>query len=336
MSLVSKLVDKLDHTIDKAPLWMIPNFSTTTEKDRFVGQLAIMGSVKRFINFGYRVCCGIPGVTLHGNREDWVKLIEKLEKIRECGILANKHDLIDWCRILKPILEQFLASYDGKVDNDFWQDCIVPGRGYTNFDYINGWASAFSPFHEGKWRLNHPDYILETQQYGRLAFDDFTGGHSIEVPVKFRGSQTRQNIIFYAGGLLCRYDNDKNTIAPSFDVALLEVSDEVMKDKIQSHDKPNKNNSNHNKPRFMANELAEHFNLPKSINVDSHKHKLFIQQMFDRNICNLCKKRLFDYDGGITLEMQKPDYFDINCTRYKCQYPTCDIDVCIECSKKYT
>ncbi|CAG8478045.1 14226_t:CDS:2 [Funneliformis caledonium] len=45
--------------------------------------------------------CGIPKVTLDGILEDWLRLQEKLDR-------------------LEPVVAQFIYTYKGNVEEDFW------------------------------------------------------------------------------------------------------------------------------------------------------------------------------------------------------------------------
>lgn len=333
---LSEFVTKIDNTIHNAPIWMIPNFTTTTKKDRMIGHLAIMGSVKKFLNYTFKYLCGIPQVTMYGTRDDWQLLIQNVEEIEKIGREANRAGLVDWCAILKPVLEKFLDSYDGNVDNDFWQSCIFPSSGYSKFDYISGWALAFAPFNEGRWQLYNPDYILETGNYGKVDFYDFNINHSIEVPIKMVNSSgsTMRNVVFYAGGLLCDYNGAQNSVAPVFDIVMFTVSDEVMNVKISSKTKVNERNDDATRPRHRIKDVSRALDLPMWLQVPWHAHKLGVDQSFEMYTCDICEKRIGPADC-VTSEMRKPDYFNIAYAQYKCQSFGCESTCCLSCAKEH-
>lgn len=58
---------------------MVPDFSTTTDLDRAVGGLCLLGGMKKFAKYGFLGACGIPKVTLEGTSDDWGLLLKKIE-----------------------------------------------------------------------------------------------------------------------------------------------------------------------------------------------------------------------------------------------------------------
>jgi hypothetical protein len=63
--------------------WVLPDFATTREREKIVVSTTFMGAISKY--FKYRMegtGCGLPSVTLLGEREDWVKILEKLPKIK--------------------------------------------------------------------------------------------------------------------------------------------------------------------------------------------------------------------------------------------------------------
>ncbi|KAH6714245.1 hypothetical protein BKA61DRAFT_607443 [Leptodontidium sp. MPI-SDFR-AT-0119] len=48
--------------------WIMPNFSTTVENDRVVASVAFMGAMSGYFDFGGKNGCGLPSVTLLGER----------------------------------------------------------------------------------------------------------------------------------------------------------------------------------------------------------------------------------------------------------------------------
>ena len=98
--------------------------------------------------------CGIPKVKFLGTLDDWQNLKIKTNCLNEygCG---------EWVRDLNPILDKFIAAYQGEVDKDFWDMCIkcMPSYGsggkYADFDYsagngLTGWVATFFPYDRNK------------------------------------------------------------------------------------------------------------------------------------------------------------------------------------------
>lgn len=64
--------------------WIMPKFSTTIENDRVVASVAFMGAMSGYFDFGGKNGCGLPSVTLLGERRLGM-ILDKLEEIRTLG-----------------------------------------------------------------------------------------------------------------------------------------------------------------------------------------------------------------------------------------------------------
>ncbi|KAJ7656562.1 hypothetical protein B0H17DRAFT_372883 [Mycena rosella] len=90
--------------------WATPDFTTTTINDTTVSAVLLMATLKNY--FEYKILasgCGIPRVTLEGERSDWVKILNRLEKIKEYGL-----ESIAWYHLLHPVIARFIAAFDSK------------------------------------------------------------------------------------------------------------------------------------------------------------------------------------------------------------------------------
>ena len=92
--------------------------------------------------------CGIPSVTLEGEKSDWERLLARLDKLDSFGEEPKA-----WAAMLRPILSRFVGAFDGKPDVDFWNRVChydFQGSGPT---YLSGWITAFCVWSgEGKWQ----------------------------------------------------------------------------------------------------------------------------------------------------------------------------------------
>src|SRR5262249_10906954 len=98
--------------------WVFPNFSTTTNSDRVVAAVLMMGSLQKYFTYTMRTRCGIPSVTLLGVRADWENMLNRLEMLPRLGPEPTQ-----FCELLKPILSNFVATFDSPSDArvlDFW------------------------------------------------------------------------------------------------------------------------------------------------------------------------------------------------------------------------
>lgn len=221
-----------ENTIGSVRDWVEPRFTTTTENDSLIGRVALMGALKNYFSYACSIECGIPEVTLMGTLQDWKDLRSKIDRLADFGVEAKQEALIQWRDILVPIVDEFIASYEGKVNNDFWQSCANSSGGGSGPSYVSGWVLAFSPFLKGQWRLKDVNTIKTTGKYGKVETTDFKTSSTVEVPVKINDNGNEYDICFYAGGIVSTYDANTNTMRPSFDFAMFKMPDGTIKDKI--------------------------------------------------------------------------------------------------------
>jgi len=95
--------------------------------------------MKSYFEYSITTSCGIPNITLEGTPEDWRLIEEKTLKLAA-------YDLAWWTDDLLPILAQFTAAAQGKVDQDFWQSIYKWNGVGSGSPYITGWALTFFPY----------------------------------------------------------------------------------------------------------------------------------------------------------------------------------------------
>ncbi|KAJ6500921.1 hypothetical protein C8R45DRAFT_897287 [Mycena sanguinolenta] len=153
-----QMVDLIDNVVDPTLReWVLPRFSTTTENDTIVAAVLMMATLKEYFTYGFGCStCGIPRVTLEGERSNWVNILGRLEKLKEYGIQT-----IAWYHLLHPVISAFVAAFDvpeSKENVDFWQNVAHYGPRMSGPQPYSGWINAFTVFSkEGKWlghRLN--------------------------------------------------------------------------------------------------------------------------------------------------------------------------------------
>lgn len=112
---------------------------------------------------------GIQSIRLVGNICDWknaISIIEEIGKINESCKL--------WCMMLKPILQEFLRTMNGKPDLRFWKKIIFERNGV-----FNGWIMSFFPFLE-------KDYFTPKDIPNIISIVDFDWIDENEIlPMKF-------------------------------------------------------------------------------------------------------------------------------------------------------
>jgi hypothetical protein len=133
--------------------WIMPEFSTTTQTDTTVSAIVMMATMKTYFSYEFGLCCGIPRVTLEGERGDWEEILVRLDKLKEYGIEA-----VAWYHLLVPVISRFVKAFDDPdvAENiDFWQRVAHYEGGGSGPSFLMGWITAFCAFDaDGKWLGN--------------------------------------------------------------------------------------------------------------------------------------------------------------------------------------
>ncbi|KAF4618484.1 hypothetical protein D9613_009747 [Agrocybe pediades] len=176
--------------------WILPDFSTSTESDTVTCAVLMMATLKaqvfaltalyRYFDYKMGLCCGIPSVTLEGDRSDWVKILERVDKLGTFG-----EEPTAWANLLRPILRRFVSAFDGEPDITFWGKVCHHYNMGSEGTYLSGWITAFCVWsNEGKWQgpklspdpeAYHPSGVLKLQLDGV----DYAYVDSNDVPTGF-------------------------------------------------------------------------------------------------------------------------------------------------------
>ena len=91
--------------------------------------------------------CGLPSVTLEGEKSDWERLLARIDKLDSFGEEPKA-----WAAMLRPILTRFVKAFD-EPDIDFWgRVCHYHPQG-SGPTYLSGWITAFCVWSsQGKWQ----------------------------------------------------------------------------------------------------------------------------------------------------------------------------------------
>ncbi|RGB26347.1 hypothetical protein C1646_721398 [Rhizophagus diaphanus] len=192
---ITRFSDTIDEKVKKVALKEIfeCNFSTSTNASITVSRITLLNAMKEFFILGLRGGCGIPKVTLDGTLEDWLQLQEKVANLRDLGL-----ELDFWLDRLEPVISQFIATYKGNVDENFWnmvifQVPVIGPSGYSSEELgtrprWDGWISALFPYAEsGCCPSNIPSGL-------------------VNVPFNLNINENDFQLRFVAGFLGCRQD----------------------------------------------------------------------------------------------------------------------------------
>ncbi|KAJ7085868.1 hypothetical protein C8R44DRAFT_893734 [Mycena epipterygia] len=104
---MTELIEKnvVDPTLRQ---WVTPDFTTTTVNDVTVSAVLLMATLKAYCSYGFGcIHCGLPRVTLEGERSDLMNILGRLEKLKEYSI-----ETIAWYHLLHPVISRFVAAFD--------------------------------------------------------------------------------------------------------------------------------------------------------------------------------------------------------------------------------
>ncbi|KAK8019951.1 hypothetical protein PG990_005089 [Apiospora arundinis] len=124
-------------------MWILPSFTTTTVADETVAAVLMMGTLQKYFEYMYDPCtCGIPWVTLLGEKSDYEDILQRLEKLKEYGEQPRR-----WYTLLRPVLRYMIATFERPADDpvmlDFWKR-IIQKSGGSGSTTMTGWMMAFS------------------------------------------------------------------------------------------------------------------------------------------------------------------------------------------------
>lgn len=109
-----------------------------------------MGTLQAYFSFNGLCICGIPRVTLEGQRSDYLTILDRVEKLSNFG----STDLSRWSDLLKPIISRFIRAFDGEPDISFWNTICHHNAVMCGGNNYSGWLTAFCAFNDrGKWQL---------------------------------------------------------------------------------------------------------------------------------------------------------------------------------------
>jgi hypothetical protein len=156
--------------------WIMPSFSTTTDNDRAVAAVLMMGAMQSYFQYKMTMFCGIPSVQLLGERKDWEDMLKRLEYLVELG-----PEPAMFVRLLRPILRNFVKSFDSPLSaatKDFWGKIAhrkYMGSGPT---FLEGWITAFC-FWDKNGKMLYKEKML--REDGDVSEDDDFDGTGCEL-----------------------------------------------------------------------------------------------------------------------------------------------------------
>ncbi|KAK7212803.1 hypothetical protein V2G26_019981 [Clonostachys chloroleuca] len=185
--------------------WIMPDFTTTQDNDKIVAAILMMGTLQKYFSYKMTMMCGIPSVTLQGEREDWTKLRDRLDKIANWG-----EEPAQFATRLKTVLDYFILSFDEPTSADvkeFWNKIAHYKSGGSGPTYLSGWMTSFCFWSAEGELIRNTGFGSELAfcEIGNTTFlpvdtDDIPAGYA-SVPVKVDDNGTPYQTRMLAGSV---------------------------------------------------------------------------------------------------------------------------------------
>ena len=122
--------------------WLDFESTVSIDTDQFYRNAVLLASQKEYYEYKCTLSCGFSEVELLGTDEDWLKLVENINKM-PC---PDEH-LEKWRDDMKSMVNKMVEGSE-----DFWQRCVTKERRGSGPQTIEGWIVNFTPFDEaGNW-----------------------------------------------------------------------------------------------------------------------------------------------------------------------------------------
>ncbi|CAM4940425.1 unnamed protein product [Rotaria socialis] len=95
------------------------NYSTTGKVELMLSCATIMNTFKNYFDYGLvMTMCGIRKVHFLGTLDDWLLLRDKTKQLQ--SFTMHNDEFSTYVEGLLPVFNQFISTYQGNVDNKFW------------------------------------------------------------------------------------------------------------------------------------------------------------------------------------------------------------------------
>jgi len=119
---------------------LLCDFSTTTPLIRTASEVVLMDCYSSYFEYRMGFVCGIPKIAITGSLEDWQRIRARIEVLETYG-------LDWWVTRMRPILDEFVRTVEGKPNLEFWQAICKPKQAYGD-KAITGWIADLFPYLE--------------------------------------------------------------------------------------------------------------------------------------------------------------------------------------------
>lgn len=202
---------------------IVPDFSTTTVKDKIIANVSLMSGMRKLFSYGGTQCCGLTEITLEGTEDDWMNLIVKTKALLELG----DEIIIKWSELLIPVLEEFYKLYiKENIDEDFWQRiCTYKQRGSGDDKNFRGWFLVFGPFNDrGEYILHAKEDVLKDNIYANDVEDAEIADTQVDVSIVIKPLNKEDINVTLFASIGSNYDKENNILTTASDFAVVQHS----------------------------------------------------------------------------------------------------------------
>ena len=125
---------------------MEADFITTNPDQLISSQIMLMSSLQKYFNYEVMTKCGIPGVKMKGNWQDWSQLVTKTENLKlMLEPIIDELGLKSWFESTLTSLNKLLNTFEGNPDKDWWSHILSWDVSYGSGAGCNwsGWIIEF-------------------------------------------------------------------------------------------------------------------------------------------------------------------------------------------------
>jgi len=117
---------------------LICDFSTTTPVIRTASEIVLLDCYSSYFTYSIMCVCGIPKITVTGAPGDWQCMRDRIE-------VLETFDLGWWVARLRPILDEFIRTAEGRPSLQFWRAIYKPKQAY-GAQTVTGWIADLFPY----------------------------------------------------------------------------------------------------------------------------------------------------------------------------------------------
>jgi len=161
-----ELSDKVADHVGKKRDLLVGNFTTTGPVERATSELVLLGAMQSYFDYGVHTMCGIPEITLLGDKADWRSILDRAHVLAEL-------DCTPWVTSLTAILARFVGAFDGSADPNVWKH-LYKLSDESGGPYTTGFFNVFFPYFE-KSRPNTYALGWETRDAFKAVRSPFSG-----------------------------------------------------------------------------------------------------------------------------------------------------------------